>query len=854
MKTIKQNLYFLNLSISSKKQSLVIKSFRILFLFFISIYPTLFSQDFSNQLNDDSVVVKPDYRNHINVPEYDPSLMPLDRQTSSTGIWKELNPKVPRVDYIGVFFINKDTGWTCGANGALIKTTDGGNSWTNSISNTTTPILKVRSYNGQIVIASGYGGTMLRSTDGGETFVQVASNVTGDLWGLQMINDTLGWACGISNSLTKTTDGGQTWQRILTPGYTTSYWWIDFMNENYGFIAADGKVLRTTDGGNNWEIIQAGDAYPLFCIDVIDSLHIAAAGYGGFNYAAKSIYSSDGGNNWITGDTLTTEAVNCIQYINPDTGYLVMDEHYYGKTTNRGQVWDYIYNPEMGEFEFQFLLNNNLGYSAGTGLRVYKTQNGYENWKPMIISDNFSDVYFTSANKGFVISSFGNSHPCGLYKTEDGGINWEKVINASDGTTLLFLDSLTGFIGSDQIYKTTDGGINWYVPNGGQGGAGKIFFINETTGWAIRSNFIYKTTDRGENWDTQFAAPSSIGFNSIYFVDSLYGWTANFGGRPYKTTNGGNNWIQQTNLDIWSSRDIYITNRDTGWIVDNTSWSALKKTTNGGINWITIPEIINPFEFHFFPDPKHWMISGSPEKYITEDGGITWIDISSDVPSGFNSFNSVSDKLGYAAGGLGLILRYNDTTYIPVELTSFTSSVNENDVILSWQTATEINNQGFQIERRETKNERNDDWYIVGFVSGNGTTTETHSYSFVDKKLASGKYLYRLKQINFDGTFEYSNIIEIEISTPTILSLNQNFPNPFNPSTIINWQSPISGWQTIKLYNTLGEEVDTIVNEYLDAGFHSKLYIVNSTLTSGVYFYKLTIGGNTQVRKMILTK
>ena len=86
--------------------------------------------------------------------------------------------------------------------------------------------LKVKSYNGQIVIASGYAGIILRSTDGGDTFTQVISNVTGDLWGLQMINDTLGWACGNFNSLIKTTDGGQTWQRLFTPGYTSDYWWI----------------------------------------------------------------------------------------------------------------------------------------------------------------------------------------------------------------------------------------------------------------------------------------------------------------------------------------------------------------------------------------------------------------------------------------------------------------------------------------------------------------------------------------------------------------------------------------------------------------------------------------------------
>ena len=121
---------------------------------------------------------------------------------------------------------------------------------------------------------------------------------------------------------------------------------------------------------------------------------------------------------------------------------------------------------------------------------------------------------------------------------------------------LLFIDSLTGFIGMDLIYKTTDGGFTWYVPIGGQGGAGKIFFINETIGWAVRSNVIYKTTDRGENWFTEFTAPTSVHFTSINFSDSLYGWVS--GGRPYKTTDGGQNWVQQTNIIIWNSDDVYF--------------------------------------------------------------------------------------------------------------------------------------------------------------------------------------------------------------------------------------------------------------------------------------------------------
>lgn len=323
--------------------------------------------------------LKPDYRNRINLPEYNQTSKSLQKINSGSGTWTELNPKVPRVDYVGVNFIDIYTGWACGANGALIKTTDGGKEWEVIETNTTTPILKVRSYNGRIVIASGYDGLILRSTNGGETFNQVNSGLGEgvDLWGLEMVNDTLGWACG-ATSLLRTTDGGASWQAINTPGYTSNYWWIEFMNESYGFIAGDGEVLRTTDGGNSWEIIQAGDDEPLYSIDIIDSLHIAAAGYGGTSYRGKNIYSNDGGYTWINGGPLTFEPVNDIKYINLDTGYVVMNNTIGFKTTNRGQQWTPA-NSVGGDWEMQFLTEQNIGYSVGTGLRIYKAEISFEN-------------------------------------------------------------------------------------------------------------------------------------------------------------------------------------------------------------------------------------------------------------------------------------------------------------------------------------------------------------------------------------------------------------------------------------------------------------------------------------------
>ncbi|MCW8816640.1 MAG: T9SS type A sorting domain-containing protein [Ignavibacteriaceae bacterium] len=191
---------------------------------------------------------------------------------------------------------------------------------------------------------------------------------------------------------------------------------------------------------------------------------------------------------------------------------------------------------------------------------------------------------------------------------------------------------------------------------------------------------------------------------------------------------------------------------------------------------------------------------------------------------------------------------------VPVELLSFTAGLNSGIVTLNWVTATETNNKGFEVERLQNyKITGLQYWEIIGFIPGYGTTTETHSYSFEDNNLKQGNYQYRLKQIDFDGSFKYSDIVKVEISAPVEFSLEQNFPNPFNPSTSI--QYAISGKQfvSLKIYDLLGNEITTLVNEEKPIGKYEVEF--NATgLPSGIYFYKLQAGDFIQTKKMILMK
>ena len=295
----------------------------------------------------------------------------------------------------------------------------------------------------------------------------------------------------------------------------------------------------------------------------------------------------------------------------------------------------------------------------------------------------------------------------------------------------------------------------------------------------------------------------------------------------------------------------------------------------------------NPPEFPFTGIIEHtlwWTFSGAP------------LDITYNLP--FGAIMNITDQIGGTFLNLGpfsgqgtvtipspytqifqralLIMHYDDI--IPVELTLFTASVlqNEETVQLNWTTATETNNYGFEIQRTSPPpspyqgegGEAGRGWETIGFVPGFGTTTEPKSYSFIDENVTSGIYKYRLKQIDFDGSFTYSNEIEVEVDfTPKEFVLYQNYPNPFNPTTKIKYKIPLGfaaspfnkgGFVTLKVYDVIGNEVATLVNEEKQPGVYEVEFNSHSdegqNLSSGIYFYKLKAGNFSSIKKMVLLK
>ncbi|MDQ3021894.1 MAG: T9SS type A sorting domain-containing protein [Bacteroidota bacterium] len=247
-----------------------------------------------------------------------------------------------------------------------------------------------------------------------------------------------------------------------------------------------------------------------------------------------------------------------------------------------------------------------------------------------------------------------------------------------------------------------------------------------------------------------------------------------------------------------------------------------------------------------------------------------YLDIQSYGVNGYSRDSAASDQFGNAhwnytglnAGNDTIIgtLRSNgfkDTVIItwdavlPVELSSFTSSTNNNIANLNWSVTSEQNNFGFDIER---KNISSNEWIIVGYVAGKGTVSASNDYSFSDRNLSHGKYNYRLKQIDFNGNFEYYILTEVvEIGYPLQYGLSQNYPNPFNPVTKINFDIPKESFVTLKVFDLSGKEVAKIINESMQAGYYT-VDFNSSILSSGIYFYKLESGNFVKAMKMIILK
>ncbi len=478
------------------------------------------------------------------------------------------------------------------------------------------------------------------------------------------------------------------------------------------------------------------------------------------------------------------------------------------------------------------------------------------------------------------VISVGSIYPNGggiILKTTDGGENW--LINLVDTLgyylSIYFVNQDIGWVGGwypfddwdiGIILKTTNAGNNWIKDTLGIGPLNSIHFVDQNTGWAAGMSVIFailhKTTDAGINWISQRMSCTILA--SVFFIDQNTGWV--IGGQPWegsilRTTDGGISWITKT-FSSFMPRSIYFIDPNIGWAAGRenfTNFGLIYKTTDGGENWVNqlvgVNSILN--DIYFINENTGWTVGLDGIILCTTNGGLNWITQVSSTSDDLYSVHFINNNTGWAVGENGTILKTTNGGIIPVELISFTAIAQSNYVELKWSTATELNNYGFEIERSSDKTKPPDGkagWKRIGFREGKGTTSEPQQYSYTDNlsDVASSKLYYRLKQIDFDGSYEYSDIVEVEIA-PAVFSLSQNYPNPFNPSTTIEFALPAPGFVTLSIFNILGEKVATLVSEELTAGSY-KYHWDATELTSGIYFYRIQTGLFVEIKKMLLLK
>lgn len=468
-------------------------------------------------------------------------------------------------------------------------------------------------------------------------------------------------------------------------------------------------------------------------------------------------------------------------------------------------------------------LNENEGWAGGHDGTILKTTNGGNIWTSQNIGtlDNIHSIFFIDSAVGWAVlfEWIPNRHGSIVHST-DGGESWNTQFSIQGYTlhSVHFTDENNGWVvGSNGVaFHTTNGGITWVqqYPNTQGGWLWPIFFIDNNIGWTAGDPFfgMLKSTDGGNSWSS-YTFPVVERIYSLIFLDSQTGWLSAAQGQVAKSVDGGITWdMQQTGTSQYL-RDIYFLNTTTGWSV--------------GYNGTIIH---------------------------SSDGGNSWEDQYSGTLSDLYSVQFIDDQAGWIVGDNGIIL-HTDNGGIPVEFTSFTAISRTAKVYLNWTTASETNNLGFEVERKIINNNKEGEWIRLAFVEGYGTTTEPKEYSYIDDiiSIQASALVYRLKQLDFNGSYKYSDEVMVENPAPVDYALYQNYPNPFNPNTTVKYQIPELSFVTLKIYDVLGSEVKILVDEEKGAGSY-RIVFNSGGLPSGIYFYRLQAGDFVETKKMVLLR
>lgn len=559
-----------------------------------------------------------------------------------------------------------------------------------------------------------------------------------------------------------------------------------------------------------------------------------------------SYYSTNGGYNWTQqtiNSSLGVWGDPCLVYDGSGNLYYIH--------LSLTPIW-------IGQIVCQRSTDHGVTFNDGAGIGVNDPKQQDKAWlsADMTNSPYHGNLYVTWTEfDSYGSSSSSDSSRIRFSRSTDHGITWSNTVTISDvsGDCIDSDNTDEGAVPcvgpSGQVYLSWAGPLGLMFDRSTDGGdtfGSDIFVSDIPGGWDYAISGIYRANGLP-------ITACDTGSTSPYKGNIYINWSDQRNGNTntdvffVKSTDGGNTWTSPLKVnDDNTTREQFFTwmtiDQTTGFIYccfydrRNTTGAAtdvyVARSTDGGDSF----ENFKVSESSFTPTSS--VFFGDYTNIATYNRMVypIWMRLDMISPGDYNL-------------SIWTALINDSTAGTPVELTDFYSNVFYGKVNLSWKTATEINNRGFEIQRSTD----NINWITIGFVTGKGTTTEPNEYSFTDNPGLSGTYFYRLKQYDFSGNFKYSKTIEADLRIIKDFALEQNYPNPFNPSTTIGYELPEESFITLKVYDILGKEVATLVNNKEQPGIH-EVKFDGSQLGSGMYIYRMNVDNYTVTKKMILMK
>ncbi|HCY76549.1 MAG TPA: hypothetical protein DHV28_11565 [Ignavibacteriales bacterium] len=785
--------------------------------------------------------------------------------------WERTNG--PYGGFITVIYKSSSGKIFASGRGLLYRKDYNENNWTlvlrTNTSSTGTTIVE----NSQGEIFASFGIGTYSSSNNGDTWELMNSGVTGLLINKLTIDDEDNLYTSALISLTckifKSTDNGISWNEIYSyyPAYFDFY---DIKAGKNGLILAGGtspKLLRTINYGQTWNEINYSNLSSIYRILIVSNTEMFAT------ETSKEIWKSiDNGQNWnVISLAPTNQQIRCIKKDTFGNLYLGLNENIlyigwagYGgiyKSTNGGQSWEenLTYNMTNRQVLSIELLDDNKIWIGTNGKGVQELNTYDTTWYDVnsgMYDMNINSLAFDTTNNLWLCTSRG-----GIFYSSNYGNTWlerSKGLSPPSGYEMkVASDNSTFLADAYGIYKYDDNNNAWKEKLSPAGEGNDIITCveikdNDTLFVGSGNGGIAVSYDNGESWD--WNPPLYFRTSKIKVLSDRTVIAAGYS--VYRTLDNGISWQFFYSCGNCSEMDLAQT--EEGYLLttcNNTTThnGYLYLSTDNGQTQVNLTENINNPYLSFI---KYYnndrIIIGTTEEglFLTTDYGEQWYQLNDGLDNLSIRSLAMNDSGYIFAGTSEGLFRSKYPLVVPVELVSFRCVINDQVINLIWRTATEQNNHGFEIERSFDKKK----WNTIGFVKGKGTTTEPQSYSFSENvtDLSNNKIFYRLKQVDFNGSFKYSDVVEVEIG-PSTFSLEQNYPNPFNPSTKISWQSPVGSWQTLKIFDVLGNEVVALVNEYREAGKYETEFNAEK-LPSGVYYYQLRAGDYVQTKKMLLLK